>query len=43
MRRNLRHGLERARERGVEGRMEIVELVVRKVIVRWELERGEEA
>lgn len=41
MRRNLRQGLERARERDVEGRMEMRELVVRKEIVSRELESGE--
>lgn len=38
MRRNLRQGLESVRERVVEGRMEMREFVVRKEIVRVELE-----
>lgn len=42
IRRNLRQGLESARDRDVEGRMKMRELVVRKDIVRRELDRGEE-
>lgn len=43
MSRNLSHGFERVRERVVEGRMEMREFVVRKVMVRVELEsEGEE-